>query len=334
MTLEVWRLKEPEDVWASTNKPLSLRSVLHVAGAVLVVVVVTLVLADALVGHFGVDAMLLGLTLGVVGSLLGGTRRMLYVAPLVGLAGGLGALTAYDWWWVPLLALSGVVAGAAMRWGWLPPLLMVPFAATFAASTSDRDAVAYGALVAVGTLYGIVLVRRFDAPEIVNGQRVSTAHAVAAAVVFGAALAASAAIAVALGWTQPYWVPEPILLLIVYVILGRRERIREKAIGTAAGAAAAVPVAVLAPPQWAIAVIASAAAILALMAHKKSYEVYYAFFTFALVLALSAPGKVGAEAAHRGSEILIGVTLLVVGLAILDRLSVWLARRYPEPVLA
>ena len=88
------------------------------------------------------------------------------------------------------------------------------------------------------------------------------------------------------------------------------------------------------PNATAIAVIASAAAILALMAHKKSYEVYYAFFTFALVLALSAPGKVGAEAAHRGSEILIGVTLLVVGLAILDRLSVWLARRYPEPVLA
>jgi hypothetical protein len=28
---------------------------------------------------------------------------MLYLAPAIGLAAGLGAFTAYDWWWVGLL---------------------------------------------------------------------------------------------------------------------------------------------------------------------------------------------------------------------------------------
>jgi hypothetical protein len=37
---------------------------------------------------------------------------------------------------------------------------------------------------------------------------------------------------------------------------------------------------------------------------------------------------------HRGSEILIGIGILVVGLAILHPLGNWLAKRYPEPELA
>jgi hypothetical protein len=57
-------------------------------------------------------------------------------------------------------------------------------------------------------------------------------------------------------------------------------------------------------------------------------------FTFGLVLVLSPPGHVGSEAAHRGSEILIGIGILVVGLAILHPLGTWLAKRCPEPELA
>jgi hypothetical protein len=49
---------------------------------------------------------------GALGSKTGGTRRMLYLAPAIGLAAGLGAFTAYDWWWAGLLAAAGVVAGA------------------------------------------------------------------------------------------------------------------------------------------------------------------------------------------------------------------------------
>src|SRR5262245_27153518 len=78
----------------------------------------------ALVGGFGADAMFVGLVWGVHGGKLGGTRRMGYLAPAVGVAAGLGALTAYDWWWVVLLTVSGLIAGAVMRWGWFPPLLM------------------------------------------------------------------------------------------------------------------------------------------------------------------------------------------------------------------
>lgn len=154
------------------------------------------------------------------------------------------------------------------------------------------------------------------------------------AVVLGVLLAGSSAIGVALGWSEPYWVPEPILLLVLYVIQGKRERIREKGLGTALGAAAAVPVAIAGPTQWVITVIASGAFVLALMEYKKSYWIYYSLHTFAFVLALSSPGNFGGEAAHRGSEILIGIGLLVVGLAIVHSLGGWLAKRYPEPVLA
>jgi hypothetical protein len=222
-----------------------------------------------------------------------------------------------------------------MRWGWLPPLVMVSFASTFATPVSSGGhAVAYGVIGGVAALYGVVLARRFKAPAIVEGQRVSPAQAVTGAILLGAALAGSAAIGVALGWTEPYWVPEPILILLLYAIQGKRERIREKAIATALGAAAAVPVAIVAPPKWAIAVIASAASVLAVLEYKKSYTLYYGLYTFALVLALSSPGKVGTEAAHRGSEILVGIGILVVGLALFHALATWLAKRYPEPVLA
>lgn len=54
--------------------------------------------------------------------------------------------------------LLGVIAGAGIGFGWLPSLLMLPFAATFASRvTSGRDAAAYGAFAGIGLLYGVVL---------------------------------------------------------------------------------------------------------------------------------------------------------------------------------
>jgi hypothetical protein len=326
---------QPKDKDASPNKPSGARRAIHIVTAVLVVVILPVVLVDLLVGKFAANALFLGLLFGVLGSMVGGTRRMVYLAVPFGVAGGLGAFTAYGWWWVGLLAILGVIAGAGIGFGWLPSLLMLPFAATFASRVSSgRDAVAYGVVAGIGLLYGVVLARRFKAPEVVEGQRVSTPAAVAVAGVMGIALGGTAAIGVALGWTEPYWVPEPILILTLYIIMGKRERIREKAIATAVGVVAAVPVAVVAPSTWAISIIATTAFVLALMEYKKSYVLYYAFLTFAIVLALSPPGQVGAEAAHRGSEILIGIGVLVVGLAILQVLGKWLAKNEPEPVLA
>src|SRR5262245_54594113 len=240
------------------DKPSGTRRLIHLITSVLVVVVLPVALMDVLIGSFAANAMFIGLVYGVLGAKLGGARRMLYLAPVVGVAAGLGALTAYDWWWVLVVAVSGLIAGAGMRWGWFAPLLMVPFAATFATPVSSvRHAVAYGVIAGIATLYGVVLARRFNAPEIVDGQRVSTALAVVVALVFGTALAGSSAIGVALDWTEPYWVPEPILILALYLILGKRERIQQKAIATAAGAAAACLVAIAAPPQWVITVVAA-----------------------------------------------------------------------------
>ena len=239
---------------AAPGKPSRARRIAHVLGAVLVFVVLPMVLVGALVGEFGAGAMAVGLVLGVAGSKIGGTRRMAYLAPAIGVAGGLGAFRAYDWGWVALLATVGVIAGAGIRFGWLPALLMVPFAATFVTPVSTgTDAVIYGAIVAIATGYGIVLARRFGAPAVVEGDRQPVAVSAVVASVFGIVLGASAAIGVALGWTEPYWVPEPVLILVLYVLLGKREKIRGKAIGTALGVAAAIPVAILSPPAGVLA---------------------------------------------------------------------------------
>jgi hypothetical protein len=87
---------------------------LHVLGALLVAVVLPTLLMGALVGSLGVSATLIGLMLGVAGSKIGGTYRMMFVAPMLGVAAGLGAFTAYDWWWAALLASTGVNAGAGL----------------------------------------------------------------------------------------------------------------------------------------------------------------------------------------------------------------------------
>jgi hypothetical protein len=202
--------------------------------------------------------------------------------------------------------------------------------ATFASPVSSgQHAVAYGVIAAVATGYGIVLARRFGAAAVVEGQQVRAATATVVALVFGAVLGGAAAIGVALAWTEPYWVPEPILILALYVLIGRRDRIGGKAIGTAVGAAAAIPIAIIAPPTWAIALIVAAAFVLAVM-QTKTYWLMYGLYTFGLVLVLAPPGQVASEAEQRGVQILIGVGLLVVGLGIIGAAGRWLAKHYPQ----
>jgi hypothetical protein len=168
----------------------------------LVAVVLPTLLMGALVGSLGVSALLIGLVLGVVGAKIGGTYRMLVVAPMLGVAAGLGAFTAYDWWWAALLASVGVIAGAGIGFGWFAPLLMVPYAATFVTPVSSgRDAVIYGVIVAMATLYGIVIARRFGAPAVVEGYRLSPPMAAGVAIAFGLVLAGAAAIGV--HWDGP-----------------------------------------------------------------------------------------------------------------------------------
>jgi len=319
---------------ALTEDDGRVRRIVNILAAVLVGVVLPVVVVGALVGHFGASAMFIGLVWGVLGAKLGGTRRMLYLAPAVGVAAGLGAGTAYGWWWVALLAALGVIAGAGIGFGWLPPLLMLPFAATFVTPVSSvENAVIFGVISAIGALYGIVIARRFGAPAVVEGERQPPPAAAGVAIVFGVLLGGAAAIGVALGWTEPYWVPEPILVLTLYILLGKQERIREKAIGTALGVAAAIPVAILAPPPEVIALIATVALLLALT-QLKTYWLYYGLYTFAIVLALAAPAHVASEAKERGFEILAGIGLLVLGLAVIHALAARLSKRDPQPELA
>lgn len=70
------------------------------------------------------------------------------------------------------------------------------------------------------------------------------------------------------------------------------------------------------------------------MTQAKTYWLMYGLYTFSLVLLLAAPGHVGLEAEERGSQILVGIGLLVVGLAIIYALGAWVAKRDPQPELA
>ena len=315
------------------HKPSRASRTGHVVGAVVVVAVVPTLLMWALVGEFGATAMFTGLLLGALGSKLGGTRRMAYLAPGLGLAAGLGAYTAYDWWWAALLAAVGVITGAGIGFGWFGPLLMIPYAATFVVpEASGRNATIYGVIVGIATLYGVVVARRFGLPEVVEGPRLPLPVAAVVAIVFGAVLGASASIGVALGWTEPYWVPEPVLILVLYVLMGKRDRIRGKAIGTSLGVAAALPVAIVSPPGWVLTLVGAVAFVVALT-QAKTYWLMYGLYTFSLVMVLAAPGQVGFEAEERGFQILVGIGLLVVGLLVVDALANWLAKRDSEPEL-
>ena len=189
-----------------------------------------------------------------------------------------------------LLGVAGVIAGAGIGFGWLPPLLMVPYAATFVTQVSTvRSAVTYGAIVAIAALYGVVLARRFGAPDVADGDRLAPPVAASVAIVFGAVLAASAAIGVALGWTEPYWVAEPVLILVLYILMGKRERIREKALGTALGVAAAVPVAILSPPPEVLTAVGAVVFLVALTQAKGKYWLMYGLYTFSS----AAAGRTG-----------------------------------------
>lgn len=314
-------------------KHSGVRRWLHILGAVVVAVVLPVAVAGIVAGELGAQAVFLGVVLGGTGAKLGGTRRMLYLAPAVGGAAALGAHTAYDWWWVGLLAVSGAVVGAGTGFGWFPPLLVLAFAATFAVPVpSGTGALIAGTTAALGAGYGIVIARRFGAAPVVEGERLPAVVATVVALVFGVVLAAGAALGVALDWTEPYWVPEPILILVLYIVMGKRDRIKGKAIGTAFGSALALPVAVLAPSAWVTSAIATVAFIVALTQADR-YWLMYGLYTFALVLALAAPGQVAVEAEQRGFEILAGVAILVVGLAVVHAIGDRLLRRSPRPEL-
>src|SRR6188472_4452273 len=82
---------QPGDLSApSRQKPSGGHRILHLLGALLVGVVLPAVLVGALMGELGVSALFTGVVWGAVGAKLAGTRRMVYVTPLVGVVARAG----------------------------------------------------------------------------------------------------------------------------------------------------------------------------------------------------------------------------------------------------
>jgi len=151
---------------------------------------------------------------------------------------------------------------------------------------------------------------------------------------FGLVLGGAAAVGVAIDWTEPCWVPEPVLILVLYIMMGKRDRIAGKAIGTGLGVAAAIPVAIVDPPTWVLATL-GVVAFSAALTQAKTFWIMYGLYTFSVVLLLAAPtGDVAYEAGERGVQILLGVGLLVVGLLVLRALAEWLGKHDPAPELS
>ena len=116
---------------------------------------------------------------------------------------------------------------------------------------------------------------------------------------------------------------------MLYIIIGKRDRIRGKTIGTVVGIAAAIPVAIISPSATVLATVGTIAFIIALTQTKR-YWLMYGLYTFSVVLLLAAPGQVGFEAEERGFQILVGIGLLVIGLAVIHALGRWLENRHPQ----
>ena len=62
--------------------------------------------------------------------------------------------------------------------------------------------------------------------------------------VFGVVLGGARSHRHGAGMDRAYWVPEPILILVLYILMGKRDRIRGKAIGTAVRGRRCDPVAI------------------------------------------------------------------------------------------
>ena len=279
--------------------------------------------------------MFIGIVLGGVGAKLGGTRRMFVLAPLMGLAAGLGAFTAYDWWWAALLAATAAIAGAGIGFGWFAPLLMVPYAATFVTPLSSaRHAVTYGVVVAIGTLYGVVIMRRFGAPEVVEGERRPLPHAAAC----GAPVRRLPWVAPrpsALRWDGPSRT-------------GFRSRssswfsTSSSGSETGYGERRSVQHSGL-PPRYpwrsSIRLHGSSRRSQSSRSFSRSRRPERTGSCTGCTRSrscsfLAAPGQVGFEAEERGLQILVGIGLLVVGLFIFHALGTWLSKRHPQPEFA
>ena len=85
-------------------------------------------------------------------------------------------------------------------------------------------------------------------------------------------------------------------------------------------------------PGWVLTVVGLVVFVVAFTL-PKTYWLMYGLYTFSLVMLLAAPGQDGVEAEERGFQILAGIGLLVVGLAVVHTLANRLATRDPQPEL-
>ena len=82
----MWGEVTGQEFGDAKDTPSGAMRAIQIGVGVLVVVVLPVMLMDALVGKFGADAMIMGLLFGVLGSMIGGTRRMLYLAAAMGVS--------------------------------------------------------------------------------------------------------------------------------------------------------------------------------------------------------------------------------------------------------
>ena len=325
------------DQAGARDKPSGGHRVLHILAAVLVGVVLPALLLDALVGRLGVSAIYVGAFPGaVLAPGWGGTRRMLMVAPVVGLAAGLGAFSAYDWWWAALLAATGVLAGAGIGFGWFAALLMVPYPADLCdpgvlgdrcrdhlrGHRGHRDAVRHRHRPPIQRPPP----RRRRPPGPARG-RWRGRHVRVGPGGCGGHRGGPGLDRAVLGRRARAHLGAVHHHRKTRTDPGKGPRDRARGDRRDPGGTAADP------PTGVLAVVGTVVFVVALTQTKR-YWLMYGLYTFSLVLLPPHPGQVGFEAEERGFQILVGIGLLVVGLFILHALGSWLAKHHPQPELA
>ena len=281
--------------------------------AVIVVtsLVVPVLLAWALAGSLAAFGVGVGAAISTASAAAAGLPAARLGAPAIVAAIVLGSLTAGTWGWIVVVTGFAVIAGAAGARDATAPFLFAAVVSIIAPESVDVvSALWLGGFTAIGCIYGLALARRSGTGDHVEPHRPELAPA-AEALLLGVLGAITAAIALAVDDDQAYWIPMTAMIVAIPTASGTTTRGRERIIGTLTGAAVAIGIALVSPPQLVYAATAVLALILTLTTAGLAYRIQATFITLFVLLAGGAPRQDLVE--RRVVFTLVGAAVLTTG---------------------
>lgn len=264
----------------------------------------------ALGGPVGAPALVVGVLVGLLGSISSGSVIAVRVVPFAAAAFALGGLAVGTGWWIVVSFAFAVLAGYSVRWGTMPPFALAAIVAVTTKSIDGVGAAAVGvAFVIVGGMLGIQLTRRLGVPVEQRMTGESRAGALLSASVLSVAVAIGCTIAHFSDWPLGYWIPMTTLVVAQPTVEGRRQHTRDRLKGTLLGFVVLIPLALFDVPRPAVQV-AAALAVLLILAVPTPYWLRSLFTTVAVILVMAPREAVFEVAERRVLATLLGVAIL------------------------